>query len=251
MPEEIWIKLKAKTVNSRLTRASLVASVAHSIGLECPDQPTLYRMVSVLAYCEDNFQMPQADVHQMMDKMQSFIKGHVRAPEYPYLEHHPCNAQGLPKVIQDKAYGSSDLPVEVEIPELNMVLGDNKMRGRKKDQGPEWLQHVPEAFRGMVLAQVVAASKKGSGSSSSDHGSPAATPAPLPSSHLLRGLNRGAGTKVTGAQLAETKGEPRGHEQELVTKPAEPAALPPPHRGDTSTEQAHDKCQGNSGRCIW
>ena len=166
IPEETWVKLKDNRRYSQLSRASLLATVAHSLGIECPDQPTLYRMVSILAYCEQNFDLSQEEVHRLMDKIQMFLKGQPRHADLPYIVHYPCEAQELPKSVKDRAYPSGDLPVTVDIPELNMVLGDAKMRGRKKDNTPEWLQHVPEEFRDMVWQQVSAAKRpRGSGSS--------------------------------------------------------------------------------------
>ena len=190
VPEDVWIKLKDIKQFSHLTRASLVAGVAHSIGIECPDQPTLYRMVSVVAFCERNYDMTQEEVHKLMDKVQGFIKNQSRGGEFQYIEHYPCSAQALPKAIQDRAYGSGDLPVEVDIPELGMILGDAKMRGRKKDSAPDWLQHVPEAYKGLVMQQVQS-SKRGRGSSGSSSwmGMPEA---PLPSAELLRGNHKPA-----------------------------------------------------------
>ena len=168
VPEDVWVKLKDDRQYSRLTRASLMANVAHSIGIECPDQPTLYKMVSIVAYCEKNYDMSQDEVHKLMDKVQGFIKSQPRVVEFPYLEHYPCGAKDLPRSIKDRAYDPANLPVEVNIPELNMVLGDNKMRGRKKEPVPEWLHYVPDAFKGIVLQQVQAA-KRGRAGSSNGH----------------------------------------------------------------------------------
>ena len=92
--------------------------------------------------------MHQDEVHKLMDKIQGFIKNQSRVADFPYIEHYPCSAEGLPKSIQDRAYGSGDLPVEVDISELSMILGNAKMQGRKKDSAPDWLQHVPDAFKG-------------------------------------------------------------------------------------------------------
>jgi hypothetical protein len=192
VPEEVWVKLKDTKQHSHLTRASLVAGVAHSIGIECPDQPTLYRMVSVVAYCEKNYDMNQDDVHKLMDKIQGFIKNQSRVAEFMYIEHYPCSAQGLPKSIQDRAYGSGDLPVEVDISELSMILGDAKMRGRKKDSAPDWLQHVPDAYKGMVLQQMNATKRGRSSSSSGSTFAEMFADSPLPSADLLRGNNKPA-----------------------------------------------------------
>jgi hypothetical protein len=192
VPEDVWVKLRDTKQYSHLTRSSLVAGVAHSIGIECPDQPTLYRMVSVVAYCEKNYDMHQDDVHKLMDKIQGFIKNQSRVADFPYIEHYPCSAQGLPNSIQARAYGSGDLPVDVDISELSMILGDAKMRGRKKDSAPDWLQHVPDAFKGVVLQQMNATKR---GRASTSCGSAFAVmgdDSPLPSADLLRGSNKQA-----------------------------------------------------------
>ena len=132
VPEQVWVKLKDLHAYSQLSRASLLANVAHSIGIECPDQPLLYKIVAILAYCENNWEMSQDDVHRLMDKTQAFIKGHTRHSDLPYLEAYPCAAVDLPKAIASRAYPSGELHVQVDIPELNIILGDNKMRGRKR-----------------------------------------------------------------------------------------------------------------------
>ena len=133
--------------------------------------------------------MNQDDVHKLIDKIQGFIKNQS---EFMYIEHYPCSAQGLPKSIQDLAYGSGDLPVEVDISELSMILGDAKMRGRKKDSAPDWLQHVPDAYKGMVLQQMNATKRGRSSSSSGSTFAEMFADSPLPSADLLRGNNKPA-----------------------------------------------------------
>ena len=235
VPEEVWVKLKDTKQYSHLTRASLVAGVAHSIGIECPDQPTLYRMVSVVAYCGTNCDMNQDEVHKLMDKIQGFIKNQSRVSEFPYIEHYPCSAQGLPKTIQDRAYGSGDLPVEVDISELSMVLGDAKMRGRKKESAPDWLQHVPDAYKGMVLQQM-SATKRGRASYS--YGSPftgLVAESPMPSADLLRGNNKPAsppkalaGGPVGPGEQTDGEASPKAVVKEKLPGDADEKGLLPP-----------------------
>lgn len=244
VPEEVWVKLKNHGQHSQLTRASLLAAVAHSIGIECPDQPTLYRMVSILAYCEKNYDMNQDEVHKLMDKIQSFIKGQARVTELPYLEHYPCSASGLPKEIQQRAYGSEGLPVEVDIPELGIILGDNKMRGRKKEQMPDWLQHVPEAYRGLVLQQM-GANKRGPSSSSSHIFVPEPVPLPMPSAPLLRQAQKPPQPSI---QLAGQSGElvasspPAG--ETCKDEPAAEQTAEPEQKPGATTGTAEGAAQG-------
>jgi hypothetical protein len=220
VPEEVWVKLKDTKQYSHLTRASLVAGVAHSIGIECPDQPTLYRMVSVVAYCEKNYDMNQDEVHKLMDKIQGFIKNQLRVADFPYIEHYPCSAQGLPKSIQDRAYGSGDLPVEVDISELSMILGDAKMRGRKKDSAPDWLQHVPDAYKGMVLQQMHANKRGRASSSCGSSFAELVCVSPLPSADLLRGNSKPAQPPIALAHGPVVSGEQQDGEafQEAVAE---------------------------------
>jgi len=184
LPQAVWLKLKDPVQFSQLTRASFLATVAHSIGIECPDQPTLYRMVSILAYCERNYDMGQDEVHKLMDKIQGFIKGHPRVSGVPYLEHYPVAAKELSSEHQRRAYGSADLPVDVDIPELSIILGDTKMRGRKKEVLPDWLRHVPDAYKSAVTQQINATKRGGGPSSSFDPGHEMYSP--MPSASLLR-----------------------------------------------------------------
>ena len=243
VPQDVWVKLKDPTQYSQLTRASLLAGVAHSIGIECPDQPTLYRMVSILAYCEKNYEMAQDEVHKLMDKIQSFIKGQPRTADVPYIDHYPCAAKELPSILVKRAYGSGDLPVEVDIPELGIILGDSKMRGRPKNNLPDWLEHVPDNYKGLVIQQM-SATKRSRSSSSHDmlqaSGSNLQQFYPMPSAHLLRGatmpaqpprrLTEGIDGPPTKAEHADTevKKEPNDSEADGRAGPptrAELAAL--------------------------
>ena len=149
VPQEVWIKLRNVQALSRASRASLLAGVAHSIGIECPDQPTLYRLVSILAYAENNWDISQDEVHRLMDQMQDFIKRMPPIPKLPYLEHYPDNAQALPPAIQNSAYPSGMPPV-LDVPELNAILGDSKMRGRRSKE-PAWLAQVPQQYKQVFL----------------------------------------------------------------------------------------------------
>ena len=121
------------------------------------------------------------------------------------MEHYPCGAQELPNDIQHRAYGSGGLPVEVDIPELGIILGDNKMRGRKKEHMPDWLQHVPEAYRGLVLQQM-GANKRGRSSSSNEIFVDQPQQLPLPCAPLLRQAHKPAQPPT---QLASGHGELR------------------------------------------
>ena len=61
MPESTWRDVKSKEV-SLVSSAYNIARAAISINLINPDQPTLFRMVSILAYGEGNDDFSQDDV---------------------------------------------------------------------------------------------------------------------------------------------------------------------------------------------
>jgi hypothetical protein len=184
IPESVWVKLRDTRKFSQVSRVSLIAGVGHSLGLECPDQPTLYRMVAIIAYCENTYEMNQETVHSLMDKIQTFLKAQARVAGLPYLEHYPSSASQLPEDMQKKAYPNEELPVDINIPELAIILGDNKLRGRPKHVAPAWLQHVPEEYRSLFAS-------KGRPGSSGTLPLNAATAAPaipaaLPTADVLR-----------------------------------------------------------------
>ena len=155
IPAALWVKLRDTTNVSQVSRASMLATLGHALGLECPDQPTLYRMASVLVYCDRASELDQDAAFNLMSQLQTFLKAPPRKAGLPYLEFYPCSASLLPDSIQGSAYPDGELPVDVDIPALAMALGGAKMRGRSKTGGvPEWLHHVPHEFRADILVAV-------------------------------------------------------------------------------------------------
>ena len=136
MPESTWRDVKSKEV-SLVSSAYNIARVAISINLINPDQPTLFRMVSILAYGEGNYDFSQDDVFKYMDKAQNFVKDGRSDKDLPYLEQYPASAKDLPQGLK-AAYGDT-MPVDVEIPDLESILAGMKQRGRRKSATPVWL----------------------------------------------------------------------------------------------------------------
>lgn len=145
-----------------------------------------------------------------MDQIQSFLKNRPRMPGLPYIVNYKCSAHELSDKIKDNAYGKGELPVDADFPELAMLLGDNKMRGRSK--GPSWLQHVPDECKNLVMAQV----NKGqapmncnynASQSSGVHSLPLAPQQPLPSADLMRLQCNFADRHAMHPQLAEKPSE--------------------------------------------
>jgi hypothetical protein len=192
IPMQTMIKLRDVTKYSQLSRASMLAGAARAIGIELPDQPTLYRVVSILAHTEQDFDYTQEKVFSLMDTIQQFIKSVPRMSSLPWLEHYPLTAATLPDEIRSAAFPDGELPVELEIPELAMVLGSHKMKGRDstKKKAPDWLSSVPEDLRDTVLAAVqqgtVASPKEGRSKSSgaSTPSAIASVPSEAPAGHM-------------------------------------------------------------------
>jgi hypothetical protein len=151
---ECMAKLRDAQKYSRLTRCSFLASAARLIGLECPDAPTLYRMVSLLAYCEQTYDLSQDDTFKYMDIIQDYIKSVPRSKNLEYIEHYPSSASSLPADFQAIAYPDG-VPPDLEIHDLGSILGNNKMRGRpstgKSTKVPDWVQSVPDEYKDKVM----------------------------------------------------------------------------------------------------
>ena len=152
LTENEWKALRTPgTTHS--SRVALLALRAWLIGLELPSEPTLFRMVAVLAFCAGNHECSQEDVSETMRALQAQVKsraGRGRAVQVPHLVHFPHSASGLAESTLSVAYGDEGRPVDVEFPELDTILGSNKMRSSKAN----WLKHVPEHMRPLVQAAV-------------------------------------------------------------------------------------------------
>lgn len=146
--EAKWVKLRDSKISDN-TRLSLLSQVCACIGLVNPDQKTLYRGVAIAVYAAGHEDISQQEVLKLMDKLQAFIKQHPENSELEYITEFPLTADELPS--RHKSALGDPLPVEVDIPDLSTILGDNKMRGRvRKNKDPEWLASVPECQRDIV-----------------------------------------------------------------------------------------------------
>ena len=153
IPEDKWIMLKREKTQTT-TRQHILADVASSINITNPDQPTLYRIVAILAYCERNVTFSQKNVFDAMDRIQANIKNAKKHKDMPYVEVYPCMADQLPDQIKSHAYPEG-LPVVVDIAELDHILGSAKMRGRQDiPEHMAWMKDVPEHLMPAVLETV-------------------------------------------------------------------------------------------------
>ena len=156
LQEHVWLFLKDHVKHVRISRVSLMATAARSIGIENPSEPTLYRMVAILNYCENNWDMSQEDIHKDMGRLQTFIKAHPRHPNIPYLSVYPHSASDLSDEFKAVSFTDCRVPVDVDIPELDMILGDSRMRGRNASAGSaSWISHVPHEYRALLMNHLV------------------------------------------------------------------------------------------------
>ena len=132
IPECAWCELRSRNI-SVLPRAQLIARVGASIGLINPSEPTLFRMVAVLAYGGGDYEMTQQQVWDYMEKIQTFTKSVKTPRDMMYIVDYPVSASLLPDSLASSAYPSGDLPVDVTIPDLDTIISDKKQRGRGRD----------------------------------------------------------------------------------------------------------------------
>jgi flagellar biosynthesis GTPase FlhF len=102
----------------------------------------------------------------------------------PYIKDYPASAANLPDKLKAHAY--NDVPVDFNIPALDTILSDKKMRGRGKDMA--WLSAVPEEYRAMVVGQVSKHRNSNTQPSSAD-----AHDGSMPNATILRGLSMPSG----------------------------------------------------------
>ena len=149
--EKLWIDLRKLEEYSFASRCHLLARLAAQLGIVNPQPKLLYRLVSILAFAEQNYDMSQEDVFAAMDKIQDFIKGYNQPPDAPYLETFGADANELPEVLKQRAYPDGKMPIQVTIPELDSVLGPNRMRGRQNVS--KWLDKIPAEYHDSLLAK--------------------------------------------------------------------------------------------------
>ena len=144
-----WIEHRATTLDA--ANEALIARRAVKINLFYPSEPTLYRMVSILAYVKRDPNKTQDDVTRHKTNIKKMIKGALgKGNDHAYLDTYPLNPADLPPSIIASAYGNIP-PVCVCFAELDTILGTNKMR-RSGPKLPAWMEHVPVQMRAAICA---------------------------------------------------------------------------------------------------
>ena len=173
------IMAKLRTPISRANKLSLHATEMRHVGVELADERLLFRLVQIYAWTSDIWDIPQDDILTYMDNVQAYIKSVPRNKNIKYIEHYPATAELLEPELQRIIFADGNVPVPMQVPELDNILAGNKMRGRKakKSKSPAWVDGVPEEHRAAVLSVI---NKKASSSTSTSAPDVPQTPAPSP-----------------------------------------------------------------------
>jgi hypothetical protein len=122
IPMKMWVLLKDQSL-IEASKLQLLAGLASNLGLTCPSEPTLFKMVSIFAYCQKLFDMTQDDVSlyksQIRTAIQDINKKTKKPTHFPHLTSYPNTAAELPDVIKSYAYPDDIMPDTVQIPELD------------------------------------------------------------------------------------------------------------------------------------
>jgi len=127
-PVECMSNLRDTIKYSLTSRLSILARSVKALGIENPDNITLFRLVCIVAYCDPKLSFDQEDTWRHMTTLQKYIKAGGNST-VQYIVDYPPSAALLPEDIQKSAYGSSGLPPELDWRELDHILADQKARG--------------------------------------------------------------------------------------------------------------------------
>ena len=138
--EDEWAKLRTHTLES--SSMALLATRASQINLREASEPTLFRIVAIFCFCHKKEHVSQEEAVTIKQNLQKHLKlaPHTKMEGSARIVHYPFAADGLPPDLILRAYPNGVPPVVV-IPELDTILGTNKMRTSKS--APSWLSHVP------------------------------------------------------------------------------------------------------------
>lgn len=204
---ELMMKLKDAGKYSLTSRLSLLASHAKTLGIENPDNGTLFRMVSIVAWCDPKVSFDQQAVWQHMNTLQKYVKSGSPS-KVEYLVDFPPSAQLLPADVREAAFPDGILPPELNIPELDTVLANCKQRGERGKS------HLPQQG-GKTTTKSSASNACAPG-----HDELESVPLPSPECFRLRADSRILPTAASShaTQLAAHEVASDGGEQQLCKK---------------------------------
>ena len=122
IPMKMWVLLKDPSL-IEASKLQLLGGLASNLGLSCPSEPTLFKMVSIFAYCQKLYDMMQDDVslykNQFRTVIQDISKKATKPTNFPHITSYPSTPAELPDVIKSYAYPDNIMPETVHIPELD------------------------------------------------------------------------------------------------------------------------------------
>jgi len=155
-PENMFTAKEMSSIRAHgMIKASSIETISARmwlVGVECPSEPLLNRLVRLLAcvlgnYNHDNIKNDKESIALAIKARGSKRDGIT----LPYLEKYPSSASLLPDVIRSYAYNDADVVIDVDMPELDTIFDPSqRMRAGK---APDWMKHVPQQFRGSFSKQ--------------------------------------------------------------------------------------------------
>jgi len=94
VPTHIMLKLRDPAY-SLLSKLSLVSGAGRALGIELADDKTIWRMLGLVAYQSDKYDMTQGEIWTHMNTTQTYLQSAVRAPVEFITEYPPNAAQCL------------------------------------------------------------------------------------------------------------------------------------------------------------
>ena len=155
-PENMFTAKELSSIRAHgVIKASIIETISARmwlIGVECPSEPLLNRLVRLLACVLGNYDPDNIKNDKESIALAIKARGSKRdGIKLPYLETYPSSASLLPEVIRSYAYNDADVVIDIDMPELDTIFdSSSRMRAGKT---PGWLQHVPQKVRDAFLKQ--------------------------------------------------------------------------------------------------
>ena len=153
-PENMFTAKELSSIRAHgVIKASIIETISARmwlVGVECPSEPLLNRLVRLLAYVLGNYNPDNIKNDKESIALAIKARGSKRdGITLPYLEKYPSSASLLPDVIRSYAYNDADVVIDIDMPELDTIFDPHhKIRVGK---APEWMKHVPQKLRDTFL----------------------------------------------------------------------------------------------------
>ena len=114
-------------------KVAQVATRMWSLGITCPSEPTSCKFAGIICLC-CNIADPQ-EQRDVFERVKQAVKllDEKRAYPHGHLLDYPPNMADLPEAMLEYAY-NGELPLEVSMPELDVIMAGTQLRGRGNQQ---------------------------------------------------------------------------------------------------------------------